>query len=165
MITIKENDGTSVTRNEFMNTAAHIEALSDLMKQALADMGKELDDHYEELIEEWSTQLGFDHERSMRKYCHQGSTRLEGNFCNIREDWDYPGFVESEVEPWGSFDDIVRSIDDKTISAEDLAKFHQWVEDWFFTAYGTFGIRYNFQEAISEDDYDRALEMELDAAS
>ena len=96
---------------------------------------------------------------SMKKYVHMRDTRMNGNFCNIREDWETTyDFVMSEVKPWGNFDDVVKSIDDETISDEDLKKFQTWALDWFFTAFGTFGLKYNFGNFISEIEYEREQE-------
>lgn len=99
---------------------------------------------------------------SMKRYVHQKSTRMEGNFANIRQDWDdIPDFVASEVKPWGKFDDVIKSIDDGTISDEDLEKFQEWALDWFFTAFGTYNLKYNFATMISELEYERELEEEV----
>ena len=84
---------------------------------------------------------------------------MDGNFCNIREDWECcPEFIGSEVKPWGKFDDVIKSIDDETISDKDLKKFQTWAFDWYFRAFGTFGLTYNFGEWISEMEYERKQE-------
>lgn len=101
---------------------------------------------------------------SMKKYVHQKDTRMIGNFCNIREDWEETyEFIDSEIQPWGKFDDVIKSIDDETISDEDLEKFQTWAFDWFFRAFGTWGLKYNFGSYLSELEYEREREME-DAA-
>lgn len=114
---------------------------------------------FESEIEEYASINAQSICEDMRKYVHQKDTRMDGNFCNIREDWEEtPDFIGSEVKPWGKFSDVVKSIDDETISDEDLEKFQKWCLDWFFRAFGTWGLCYNFQTLISEIEYERENE-------
>lgn len=130
-----------------------------ILKGTLSDFGLDGDEYYSELADEEARRLALSFSESMEKYCHMADTRMIGNFANIREDWDrIPGFVKSDVKPWGRFDDIVRSIDDRTIGAEDLEKFQQWANDWFFTAFGTWAICYNFGSLVSELEYEKERE-------
>jgi hypothetical protein len=110
---------------------------------------------YEDEIECHAEIAAQDAAESMRKYVHRKDTRMDGNFCNIREDWECcPEFIGSDVKPWGKFDDMVKSLDDETISDYDLKKVQQWCMDWYFRAFGTFGLKYNFQSYISELEYE-----------
>jgi hypothetical protein len=110
---------------------------------------------YEDEIECHAEIAAQDAAESMRKYVHRKDTRMDGNFCNIREDWECcPEFIGSDVKPWGKFDDMVKSLDDETISDDDLKKVQQWCMDWYFRAFGTFGLKYNFQSYISELEYE-----------
>lgn len=110
---------------------------------------------YEEEIECHAEIAAQDAVESMRKYVHRKDTRMDGNFCNIREDWeDTPEFIGSEVQPWGKFDDMVKSMDDDTISDEDCKKVQTWCMDLYFRAFGTWGLKYNFQSYISELEYE-----------
>jgi hypothetical protein len=113
---------------------------------------------YENEIECHAEIAAQDAVESMRKYVHRKDTRMCGNFCNIREDWeDTPEFIGSEVQPWGKFDDMVKSMDDDTISEEDCKKAQTWCMDWYFRAFGTWGLKYNFQSYISELEYEEEL--------
>ena len=110
---------------------------------------------YEDVIEYHAEYAAQNAVESMRKYVHRKDTRMDGNFCNIREDWeDTPEFIGSEVQPWGKFDDTVKSMDDDTISDEDCKKVQTWCMDWYFRAFGTWGLKYNFQSYISELEYE-----------
>ena len=125
----------------------------------LADFGLDGDEYYRELAQEEAGRLALSFSESMEKYCHMADTRMIGNFANIREDWDViPDFVKSDVRPWGRFDDIVRAIDDRTIDAGDLRKFQKWANDWFFTAFGTWAIGYNFGSLVSELECEKERE-------
>lgn len=151
----------------FLNEQKHYETLLSIFM----DVVKNYDDptEYEWYAEDEAERLASSHVKDMEEYVHMSDTKLYGNFANIREDWDYiPDFVKSEVKPWGRFDDVVKSIDDKTISEEDLAKFQQWCEDWFFTAFGTYNLEYNFATDLGElayyDECEREMEKEQETA-
>ena len=130
------------------------------MEQTLLNLYKECisDDDaakYESIIEEYAYNCAESLCDNMREYVHQKDTRIEGNLCNIREDWEETyKFIDSEVKPWGKFDDVIKSIDNETISEEDFKKFQTWCKDWFFRAFGTFGLCYNFQSLISEMEWE-----------
>lgn len=139
---------------EFLDFNVLEERLRDLFSNSI-DNAEEFEDY----IEDYSYVIANSICDDMRKYVHQSDTRMVGNVCNIREDWEYtPEFIGSEVKPWGRFDDVVKSVDDETISDDDLKKFQKWCLDWFFRAFGTFGLTYNFQEYISAIEYDREHE-------
>jgi len=144
----------------FLNEQKHYEAILSIFKGVL----KNSDDptEYEWFAEEEAERIAASDVKDMEKYVHMSDTKLFGNFANIREDWDYiPDFVGSEVKPWGRFDDVVKSIDDKTISEEDLAKFQEWCSDWFFTAFGTYNLKYNFATDLGELAYYDECEREM----
>lgn len=111
---------------------------------------------YEDEIEDYAHFTAQSICDDMKRYVHMESTRMDGNFADISADWNYiPDFVDSEIRPWGNFDDIVKSIDDGTISDDDLENFQQWAFDWFLTAFGTWGLCYNFQTLIGDLEYER----------
>ena len=132
------------------------QTLLNLYKECL---GEEDAQKYESTIEEFANINAQTIVEDMNRYVHRKSTKIDGNFCNISEDWEYcPDFIGSEVKPWGKFSDVVKSIDDETISDEDLAKFQQWAKDWFFRAFGTWGLCYNLQTLISEMEWEEEHE-------
>lgn len=144
----------------FLNEQKHYETLLSIFMDVL----KNSDDptEYEWFAEQEAESLAASHVKDMAEYVHMSDTKILGNFANIREDWDYiPDFVKSEVKPWGRFDDVVKSIDDKTISEEDLAKFQEWCQDWFFTAFGTRNLEYNFATDLGELAYYDECEREM----
>jgi len=139
---------------EFMNRARMEEKIRTILKGCI-----ENPEEYEDLIEDEAFRLSNNFCRDMRTYCQMIDTHIAGNFCDIRNDWNHcPEFIPSDVKPWGRFDDVVSSIVNGTISDEDLAKFQQWAEDWFFTAFGTYGIAYNFQNLVAAVEYEDDIE-------
>ena len=52
-------------------------------------------------------------------------------------------------------------MDNDTLSDAQVKDVQTWCIDWFFYAFGTFGITYNFQSWISDLEYEREREEEL----
>lgn len=95
----------------------------------------------------------------MKKYLHFDDHSMIGNFANIK--YDYPKHITGVY--WASdydgddyydlYPDMVARLD----SAEDSEQADEdraYLAEWFFTAFGTFGIKYNFSETISEIAYE-----------
>ena len=148
---------------DFLNYDDVYETFLNLFKETIENYGMDYGS-WESETEDYAASSAFETLDSMKRYVHRKDTSMSGNFCNIREDWeDTPEFIGSEVKPWGKFDDVIKSIDDETISDEDLKKFQTWAFDWFFRAFGTFGLTYNFGNFISDLEYEREREKQ-DAA-
>lgn len=144
---------------DFLNFDDVYDSILNIYKGVIEDFGYEHREDFYDLAEERATFSAIETLDSMRRYVHKKNTHMDGNFCDIRDDWNHPGFVESEVKPWGDFDAVIASIDDETISDKDLEKFQAWALDWFFTAFGTYGLSYNFGEVLSERIYEEELEI------
>ena len=145
---------------DFLNYDDVFETFLNLCKDKLKSFGIDYG-KYENVSEEYAHDSAIETLSDMKKYVHKKDTRMIGNFCNIREDWEYcHEFIGSEIQPWGKFDDVIKSIDDETISDEDLKKFQTWALDWYFRAFGTFGFTYNFGDYISELEYEEEMEKE-----
>lgn len=93
--------------------------------------------------------------RETKKYLHMQNHRMDGNFANIEE--DYPAHITGTY--WSSeyagddyfrlFPQMVARLDaaeDSKQADEDRA----YLMDWYFEAFGTFGIKYKFQDTLSE---------------
>lgn len=143
---------------DFLNWEKTCDALREIYTDALSEEDAE---KYSDLIEDWANNKSYRFLEDMDIYVHKSDTRIVGNFCNIEYDWNHPGFIESNVTPWGDFRDVIKSIDEGKISDEKLAKFQEWAWDWFLEAFGTWGLKYNFQTYIAELEYS---EEEDDAA-
>ena len=133
---------------KFLNFDDVLESITEIYNDCLSEVEQ---CRYESCVEDYAYLTAENVCNDMDKYVHMEDTKMWGNFANIRQDWDITkNFVKSEVEPWGKFDDIIKSIDDNTISKEDLEKFQTWALDWFFTAFGTYNLKYNFNNFIYE---------------
>ena len=101
----------------------------------------------------------------MKKYLHLPSQRMPGNFADLR--MDYPNhrtgtFFASEydgpvAEYLNLYPDMVARLD----AAEDSEQANEdraYLEEWYFKAFGTFVITYNFSNDLAEIVY--SLEQE-----
>ena len=132
---------------EFLNKGNLYESILNVCRDALKDEYP----RWQSVSEEFADYKANSILEDMRKYVHLKDTKMCGNFANIREDWDdIKDFVESDVEPFGKFDDVIESIDNATISEEDLAKFQEWCLNWFYTAFGTYNIKYQILCTIAD---------------
>ena len=142
---------------DFLNYDEVYGTFLGLFKEVIKDYGLDYGS-FEDDTEEYTRVTALSVLDSMKRYVH-GDTRISGNFANMYDDWEITtDFVSSEVKPWGHFRDIIESIDNETISDEDLKKFQTWALDWFFTAFGTYNLKYNFGNYISEIEYEREHE-------
>ena len=142
---------------DFLNYDEVYDTFLSLFKETVEDYGMDYAS-WEAETEEYAAEKATETLEDMTEYVHKKDTSLLGNFCNIREDWEYcPEFIGSEVNPWGKFDDVIKSIDNETISDEDLRRFQTWALDWFFRAFGTYNLAYNFGNWISDLEYERQL--------
>lgn len=148
--------------NEYINVGKMQESLCTLLKDTRESFrDKEnsafLDDSYnDDYIEElaWCMADGFNSD--MKSYLHLKNHKIDGNFGNI--EYDYNLFINGEVEfNIPLLNDMIKRLDDNDQS-EKTQKDRDFLNDWFFETFGTFGIRYNFGEEIA----DRLYETEKD---
>lgn len=101
--------------------------------------------------------------REMKKYLHLPDQNMDGNFANLYR--DYPEQITgtrwiSDYEGDDYFDlypQMVARLD----AAEDSEQANEdraYLEEWYFKAFGTFGIAYNFSNDLAEIAY--SLEQE-----
>lgn len=140
-------------KNTFINTDAFFEEVKDIYNAELRECGYNPQEH-EDFVEEYAWNMVQNTSDNMTKYVHMSDTHMIGNFCDIRQDWDdCPEFINSEVKPWGDFDEVVKSVDEGTIDEKRFAQLQTWILDWFFKAFGTYDMRYNFISDFNEMEY------------
>lgn len=112
------------------------------------------DDELEDRAQVMAEQFNDD----MRKYLNETDHCLPGNFNNI--EYDYPLHIKGECE----YDyDLVYAMIARLNAGEQSEQTNadrEWLVDWFFEIFGTFGIAYNFECEISEMLYEYEKKME-----
>ena len=119
------------------------------------DIEEYIADLYGKNIQSLARDFALESNRDMKKYLHMQNHRMDGNFANIEE--DYPAHITGTY--WSSeyagddyfrlFPKMVARLDaaeDSKQADEDRA----YLMDWYFEAFGTFGIKYKFQDTLSE---------------
>lgn len=93
--------------------------------------------------------------KEMKKYLHKDSQHMDGNFANLYE--DYPKHVTGVR--WASdydgddYYDFYPQMVARLDSAEDseqASKDRAYLEEWYFKAFGTYNIKYNFSDELEE---------------
>ncbi len=100
---------------------------------------------------------------SMKRYLHSGDYRMAGNFANVLDDYaryrtgtfDYLDFghdvdrklLDAMIERLDAGTDSPRANDDRV-----------FLSGWIFTAFGTFGLMYNFGDMIADALYNHEKE-------
>lgn len=105
--------------------------------------------------------------KEMKKYLHKDSQHMDGNFANLYE--DYPKHVTGVR--WASdydgddYYDFYPQMVARLDAAEDSEQANEdreYLEEWYFEAFGTYNIKYNFSNELEEihsmmeEDYEEA---------
>ena len=105
--------------------------------------------------------------REMNKYLHLPDQRMDGNFANLYN--DYPRHVTGTF--WATdydgddYYDLYPHMVARLDAAEDSEqadKDREYLEEWYFKAFGTYNIQYNFSNELEEihsmmeEDYEEA---------
>lgn len=119
------------------------------------DIEEYIADLYGKNIQSLAWDFALESNRDMKKYLHMNNHSMPGNFADIED--DYPAHITGTR--WSSeyagddyfrlFPQMVARLD----SAEDSKQADEdraYLMDWYFEAFGTFGIKYKFQDTLSE---------------
>ena len=112
-----------------------------------------LDDNFsDEALEEKAREMTDEFNEEMVEYLHHKDHSICGNFNNI--EYDYNLFRNGEVAyNLPLFNDMVKRLDANCVD-EQTKRDRDFLNDWFFETFGTFGIKYNFEDEISEMQYE-----------
>lgn len=176
---LKDAKGNVIDKTaDYIGVDAFAEEIESLYREALD--GYENKEEIEEYISDsfgdnyihtLAVEFAIKQNEDMKKYLHMNSHRMDGNFANIEE--DYPKyrtgtFLPSEYDGDDYFDlfpEMVKRLD----AAEDSERANddrEYLSSWYFYAFGTFGIKYNFESDLSEiSDTLEEMQEEYDKAS
>lgn len=106
----------------------------------------------DEIIRDRTEEMAYQIDRDMGKYLNLPSHKIDGNFNNI--DYDYPLHIYGVVEyniPMVSA--MIERLNNGEVSKQADAD-RDWLVDWFWETFGSFGIKYNFDTEISDRLYE-----------
>lgn len=134
-------------RDEFMN-----DSNSDYLLDMVSD----------DFIEETAIEKAIEFNRDMGKYLNMKDHKIDGNFNNI--DYDYPHHINGEFGYDSQLVDAMIARLNSGEKSEQADADRDWLVDWFWETFGTFGLTYNFSEYISELLYEFEQEKEEEIA-
>lgn len=121
------------------------------------DLEEYISDIFEKDIQSMAWDFTLEANREMKKYLHLNDQHMDGNFANLYE--DYPKhrtgtFWVSEYDgPVAEYFNLYPQMVARLDSAEDSEqadKDREYLEEWYFKAFGTYNIQYNFSNELEE---------------
>lgn len=119
------------------------------------DMEEYIADLYGKNIQSLAWDFTLEANREMKKYLHLNDQRMDGNFANLYN--DYPRHVTGTF--WATdydgddYYDLYPAMVARLNSAEDSDQANEdraYLEEWYFKAFGTYNIKYNFSNELEE---------------
>ena len=100
-------------------------------------------------------EFAFNANKDMKRYLHMKNHRIDVNFANIED--DYPCHITGTYWPseydgddyFELFPSMLKRLDSAEDSSQASAD-RAYLEEWYFRAFGTYCIKYNFSEDLQE---------------
>lgn len=146
---------------DYIGVASFAKTIEGLYRECLEnfddaeDMEEYIADMFENNIQSLAWEFTHKVNREMKKYLHLPDQHMNGNFANLYRDYpehitgvrwscDYDGDDYSDLFP-----QMVARLD----AAEDSEQANEdraYLEEWYFKAFGTYNIQYNFSNELEE---------------
>lgn len=148
-----------ITEKLYINIERMTDELFGILKDARDSLTYENDGEHgfimeqysDDLLNERASDMAYEFNRDMGEYLNASDHKIYGNFNNI--DYDYPAFRTGNVEyDFDMVKDMIARLNNQDMS-EQSVKDRDFLVDWFFETFGTFGISYNFTNEISDTCY------------
>ena len=164
---VMNNNGEVIEKiADYVGVKSFAKTIENLYRECLnnydnaEDMEEYIADVFGKNIQSMARALTLEANREMKNYLHRKSQHMDGNFADLSMDYpkhrtgtfwvsEYDGPV---AEYFSLYPDMVARLD----SAEDSEQAdedREYLAEWFFDAFGTFGIKYNFSNDIDEIAY------------
>ena len=171
---ISDNRGNVIERiadyigvEHFTNTVYNLycECLSNF--EDSEEFGEYLNETFysKDYLYDKAEEFAFNANEGMKRYLHMKNHRIDGNFANIEQ--DYPCHITGTY--WSSeydgddyfllFPAMLRRLDSAEDSSQASAD-RAYLEEWYFRAFGTYNIKYNFSNDLQEAHYMMEEEIE-----
>lgn len=92
---------------------------------------------------------------NMRKYLHQDNHHIDGNFMNVERN-----YMRDHKCSRKDFENMVKRLDSGDMS-EESKEDREWLRSWFWEAFGTFGLTYNFKSELDDCIYEYERENKI----
>ena len=140
----------------YLNTDKLTVQLQELLTESLHKMcdGEEYEGYFDWILDEgdgYVENLVETINKDMCVYLHQSDHNIVGNFKNIEYDWE--GTVGTHDCKGIYLTQVVELLDNNEDN-ETTNEFKDFALDWFWEAFGTFGITYKFENMLSDMIYE-----------
>lgn len=154
---------------DYIGVKSFAAVIESLYRECLEnfDDAEYIADLYGKNIQSMAMEFTLEANKEMKKYLHLNDQHMDGNFANLYE--DYP---KHRTGVWWASDydgddyyDLYPAMVARLDSAEDSEqanKDREYLEEWYFKAFGTYNIKYNFGNyleevhSMMEEDYEEA---------
>lgn len=164
---VMNNKGEVVEKvADYIGVESFAKVIENLYRECLEnfddaeDMEEYIADVFEKNIQSIAWDFTLEANREMKKYLHLPDQHMDGNFADLSMDYpkhrigtfwvsEYDGPV---AEYFYLYPDMVARLD----SAEDSEQAdedREYLAEWFFYAFGTYNIKYNFSNELDEIAY------------
>lgn len=119
------------------------------------DLEEYIADVFEKNIQSLAWEFTLKVNREMKKYLHLNDQHMNGNFANLYN--DYPRHVtgvfwatDYDGDDYYDFYPQMVARLDAAEGSEQADKDREYLEEWYFEAFGTYNIQYNFSNELEE---------------
>lgn len=164
IVTIRKNNrGEIIDKTaDYIGVDAFAKYIEELYRECLDDFDdkEEIEEYINDCfgdnhIHTLAVEFAIKQNEDMKEYLHMDNHRMDGNFANVADDYtkyrtgtywptDYDGDDYDDLFP-----DMVKRLD----AAEDSDRANddrEYLSSWYFFAFGTYNIKYNFSSELSE---------------
>lgn len=170
---VMNNKGEVVEKvADYIGVESFAKTIENLYRECLnnydnaEDMEEYIADVFGKNIQSLAWEFTLEANREMKNYLHRESQHMDGNFADLSMDYpkhrtgtfwvsDYDGPV---AEYFSLYPDMVARLD-AAEDSEQADEDREYLAEWFFDAFCTFGIKYNFSNDLDEIAY--MLEEEI----
>lgn len=158
---------------DYIGTKSFATVIENLYRECLEkfDDAEDLEEFISDLdgrnIQSMAWDFTLEVNKEMKKYLHLNDQRVDGNFANLYN--DYPRHITGTF--WATdydgddYYDLYPAMVARLDAAEDSEqanKDREYLEEWYFKAFGTYNIKYKFGNyleeihSMMEEDYEEA---------
>lgn len=148
---------------DYIGVASFAKTIEELYRQCLEnfDDAEDIEEYiagvFEKNIQSLAWEFTIEANREMKKYLHLPDQHMNGNFANLSIDYpkhrtgtfwlyEYDGPV---AEYFNLYPQMVARLD-AAEDSEQADKDREYLEEWYFEAFGTYNIQYNFSNELEE---------------
>lgn len=159
---VMNNKGEAIEKvADYIGVESFAKVIENLYRECLEefddaeDLEEYIADVFEKNIQSLAWEFTLKVNREMKKYLHLNDQHMNGNFADLSMDYpkhrtgvwwatDYDGDDYYDLYP-----QMVARLD-AAEDSEQADKDREYLEEWYFEAFGTYNIKYNFSNELEE---------------